>query len=181
MPKAGEIRKYGTHKRIYVACIDCGKLRWTMLKEGEPENLRCNLCARKLLSGEGDPAWKGGRHKHDGYIYVWVSPTDFFHSMANCRNYVTEHRLVVARALGRCLQPWEVIHHKNGIRDDNRYPENLQLASDLGHKQITQFERKFMAVEKENERLKARVGALEARVILLEAEQVMSTEVKIQY
>lgn len=67
--------------------------------------------------------WKGGRTKtKQGYILIYLPESH----LANKQGYVYEHRLVAEQHLGRLLSEIEVVHHINGIRDDNR-PENLYL------------------------------------------------------
>lgn len=60
------------------------------------------------------PAGAGYTH-HSGYRMLTING-----------ERIAEHRLVMERTLGRRVEPFEEVHHKNGIRDDNR-PENLEL------------------------------------------------------
>jgi HNH endonuclease len=79
------------------------------------------MCRSVAKDSNGN--WKGGRTIHKaGYVMVRVPD----HPRANRSPYVFEHILVAERILGRYLEPGESVHHRNGVRDDNR-PENLEL------------------------------------------------------
>ena len=59
--------------------------------------------------GKNNPNWKGGKVGNgDGYIRIKVLSNSPYFPMASKAGYVLEHRLVVAKVLGRCLFPWEV-------------------------------------------------------------------------
>ncbi len=146
----GEIK--GDAKRqklIWHACIDCGKERWVRycVKERRPYNERCCSCNVHNIH------YKDGKRTSKGYIEVLLRPDDFFYSMVRKSQrrgkwggHVFEHRLVMAKSLGRNLHPWELVHHKNGIKDDNRI-ENLQLVTDDRHNQITILETRIERLE----------------------------------
>ena len=139
MPQIGEIRNGDEvgHPRshsvyIWVACEQCGLQRWVQLirKGGHPISRICRMCA---ITRARNSRWRGGRRiDKDGYMRVHVDPTDFFYAMATQDRYVCEHRLVMAKHLGRCLHPWELVHHKDGDKLNNRI-ENLELTTKQGH------------------------------------------------
>ncbi len=140
MPELGEIKrgreigKTDFHKYIWHACEDCGKERWVQLihikTNPVPIYSRCQRCSE---AGTRSGNWRGGRNKTPmGYIQVRLYPNDPFYPMVSIKGYVLEHRLVVAKRLGRCLLKQEKVHHLNGIKDDNR-DENLDLMPDTAN------------------------------------------------
>ena len=77
--------------------------------------------------GEDHHNWRGGIVEYTGgYLAEKIKPDDPMMPMAKSDRYVFQHRLVMARSLGRPLDPSETVHHINGDKKDNRL-ENLQL------------------------------------------------------
>lgn len=189
MPEIGEIRKASEIGRpyddsyIWHACLDCGKERWVTFRQGKPISQRCPICSGKKrkgtkwtrgqwekLSGEKAVKFKGGRRKtRYGYIEVILPFDDFFRPMVDSHGYVKEHRLVMARHLGRCLLPWELVHHKGirytGIenRSDNLI-DNLELLPTKKYHILDSHTQSLL------KRLQKRIGQLEQENRLLKSE-----------
>lgn len=73
-----------------------------------------------------NPHWKGGRFKNkNGYVWLYM-PEHPNASKVSPRGYVLEHRYVMEQKILRYLKSWELVHHINGIKDDNRL-ENLEI------------------------------------------------------
>jgi len=145
-----QLGKNDAGRFVYIPCPQCGKERWIRIRDyknwqtNPPMCRSCSPCKRFLKFG----GWKTG----DGYVNVLLRTNDFFFPMVRKNSdskiggYVFEHRLVMAKHLGRCLHSWELVHHKNHIRDDNRI-ENLQLISSDKHNQLTLMESRITRLE----------------------------------
>lgn len=66
-----------------------------------------------------------------GYVRVYFPD----HPKADKRGFVFEHDLIMECAIGRWLKPDEVVHHKNGIKKDNRL-KNLELMTRKEHSKL---------------------------------------------
>ncbi len=75
-------------------------------------------------------SWKGGKRMRFGYVEIYKPD----HPYA-VQSYVFEHRLVMEESIGRYLKSDEIVHHKNGIRNDNSI-ENLEVVSRHMHRII---------------------------------------------
>lgn len=79
----------------------------------------------------------GHTKKHrSGYVMAYAPK----HPNATTDGYVMLHRILAERTIGRYLEPSEVVHHVNHIRDDNRI-ENLRIMGRSEHMSMHMKER----------------------------------------
>jgi hypothetical protein len=151
---------FKTQRYIYETCPNCRNNRWVQIQSAG-KYPKCRKCINKGKVGENNGHWNGGRKVNKGgYIEVLLQPDDPYYPMATKSGYVREHRLAIAKKLGRCLEKWEEVHHKGETfpvqskqnKSDN-IPENLLLVGAEGHN--TMIEKTLIRLESENKELKA--------------------------
>ncbi|MFH2074385.1 MAG: HNH endonuclease [Pseudomonadota bacterium] len=121
---------------IAMRCDECGKAVYAQVWQlKKSKNHFCSMpCQRAFRSknerGENNPLWKGDNHQYqgkDGYIRI---RSDNHTKAAN--GYIKRATVAAENRIGRLLLPGEIVHHINGIKDDDR-PENLEAMSRLDH------------------------------------------------
>ena len=106
-------------------------VKWSHLKRRKCCSIDCSRKYRKVIYlAEKNPNWKGGREKRSGgYITIRIGGKRIF-----------EHVLIWTMINGKIPDKY-IIHHKNGIKTDNRI-ENLECMSISDHMKYHSQKRK---------------------------------------
>ena len=57
------------------------------------------------------------------------------HPNTTINGYILHHRVVIENSLGRILEPYEIVHHINKNKKDNRL-ENLEIVNITVHSKL---------------------------------------------
>lgn len=114
--------KYQRDAKHYDQCPVCGG------KKSRPAPM-CRICRGKSKRRENAHNWKGGTTKlSDGYILIRLPNGE----------EAMEHRVIWELAHHRKIPKGWIVHHLNGVRDDNR-PENLVALPERKHPSNTLY------------------------------------------
>ena len=135
-------------KFMWHSCEKCTTERWVKVVRGEARSPLCLPCSHELSRKYGP------KQTWNRYNLVYIPLDSPYRNMTEAHSSrIREHRLVMAEHLGRCLESWEIVHHINGDRTDNRLG-NLELVSVQEHQTITILQNKVRQLEIENAKLR---------------------------
>lgn len=128
------------HKTTVILCPDCQKERHIQIGKVNDVGFTglCTTCNAKRthkLMKQRTLSERPRVKNKQGYSFVRLPENHWCKAMATQgqqHGSIQEHRLVMAEYLGRLLAPKEIVHHINGIKDDNRIA-NLTLVTKGNH------------------------------------------------
>lgn len=95
----------------------------------------------RIINESASKAWDSWRKPFqittNGYVIIHIP----VHPLASKDGYVMQHRLVMEEHLGRYLSHEEIVHHRNGIKNDNEI-ENLEVMTNAEHTTMHNIGRK---------------------------------------
>jgi hypothetical protein len=116
----------GKTKKICSVC----KKHFFVFPHAESRRKTCSKECQKtyqsdVYCGPNHPNWKGGKHiAPNGYVIISVRGKSIY-----------EHRFLMEKSIGRKLLRREHLHHKNGVKTDNRL-SNLEIVTPSDHKKM---------------------------------------------
>jgi hypothetical protein len=122
----------GKSGKVAVRCSICG----ASILRSKYSRSKSHYCSKECISVAFTNPLTNGYYKN----YRRVKCPKIYCEMAWKDGKVAEHRLIVARQLGRPLAQHEEVHHIDGNRKNNA-PENLQLIDINEHRGLHKAER----------------------------------------
>lgn len=126
--KNGFIGKHTDEAKRKISAAHTGKVVSNETRRKVSESKKCHYNG---MNGIGHT-----KPHVSGYVLAYVPD----HPHATADGYVFEHTVVLERTIGRYLNPDEVAHHVNHVKNDNRI-ENLVLMNRHDHQSMHMKER----------------------------------------
>lgn len=148
----------------WMPCSVCGIARWIRMIGGELRYPKCRSCSQKSPRPQ-----RSGKNHHAYKNSIWKSQNGYLmrerygYREPNKRCKVYEHVYIWEQAHGRRIPKGWVVHHLNGIKDDNRI-ENLKAMKKGEHTDLAKpYKKKIRELE---DRIKVLERALSENQLL---------------
>lgn len=159
-----QTRKIGKRRVVDCACPECGIVRPVRIEAMRKrffEPIKCSACTNRAQFK------RDRRVNTSGYVVIGMLPDHPNYAWGRkdksigttSVRVILEHRLVMAKKLGRNLERFEHVHHINGDKQDNRI-ENLMLITPHEHAAMEHLIRENRRLQNELDEANARIKAI---------------------